>query len=172
MQSPPAHQGMVWHRPSGGCLFLTTAPLVQVDRFRQRDAAASESGGILLGRIILEALDVYIDEVTVPSRWDRASRFSFFRSARPAQRAVRRAWEQSAGTHNYLGEWHTHPEPIPRPSSTDLEDWQRIARTASFEQEALFFLIAGTGEIRAWEVARGGGPARPLARANAAQPNP
>ena len=52
---------------------------------------------------------------------------------------------------NYLGEWHTHPEDVPSPSSHDRRDWLRTLDTAQFEQSFLFFIIVGRTSIGVWE---------------------
>jgi integrative and conjugative element protein (TIGR02256 family) len=124
-------------------------------------------GDLRQGRIVVERPDVIVETVTVPSVDDRRSRFTFFRARKPTQAAINAAWKASGGTQNYLGEWHTHPEDHPTPSWVDRRDWQRIAREARFEQDALFFLIVGRVSIAAWEVPRGGGPEVLLTRRSA-----
>ena len=151
-----------FRRPGGGLLRISEHALATIEPYRQRRSAAPEAGGVLLGRLIVERPDVVVDAVTVPSRWDRWSRFGFVRAASPTQRAISRAWENSTGEQNYLGEWHTHPEDDPTPSGVDLSNWDRLARDARFEQDALFFVIAGRAHIRAWEMPQGGGRATPL----------
>lgn len=121
-----------------------------------------EADGILLGRIIVHAPRAVVDEVTEPSQWDRWTRFSFFRAKEPAQRAINRAWSKSDQTRIYLGDWHTHPEDDPTPSALDRREWINLSRTATYEQDVLFFVIAGRREIRAWEVMRGDDEVRTL----------
>ncbi|HEY0995611.1 MAG TPA: Mov34/MPN/PAD-1 family protein [Gemmatimonadaceae bacterium] len=120
----------------------------------QRRCWSSEAGGILLGRVLVAGDQVVIDEVTVPGPQDRRSRFRFFRAERPAQAAVNAAWARSGGELNYLGEWHTHPEDDPMPSSHDRADWRRLVSIQRYEQSSLFFLIAGRRVLRAWELSR------------------
>ena len=50
----------------------------------------------------------------------------------------------SLGTKSYLGEWHTHPEPNPRPSSLDITEWKK---TANYNEDMLLFLIVGQETI-------------------------
>jgi integrative and conjugative element protein (TIGR02256 family) len=69
---------------------------------------------------------------------------------------VNRSWDQSSGTTNYLGEWHTHPEVDPSPSGTDLKNWSRILKGVDTDLDSLFFLIVGSENIRAWEGTREG----------------
>ena len=84
-----------------------------------------ESGGLLLG--YRKGADLHVIGATYPSRWDRASRVLFQRSAKGHQRMAYDAWRQSGGTVDWIGEWHTHPGGIAAPSSIDLRSWSAIA---------------------------------------------
>jgi integrative and conjugative element protein (TIGR02256 family) len=123
-------------------------------RFRQSRRRDPESGGVLLGRHLHEDGHVVVDAVTTPMRGDRATRHSFHRSHAPHQRAIDEAWERSKGSCVYLGEWHTHPEPDPHPSTIDLDDWRRRLREDDVEAPYLFFVIVGQTRISAWEGSR------------------
>jgi integrative and conjugative element protein (TIGR02256 family) len=112
----------------------------------------------MLGRLILGTSDVVVDAVTGPFPEDKYSRFTFFRSRRRAQQIVDEAWHTSHGTKIYLGDWHTHPEDIPSPSSQDLRNWRKICEAAVYEQKLLLFLIAGRVSLRIWELSRGVSP--------------
>ena len=92
-----------------------------------------------------------IDNATVPGLDDVSTRTTFHRQLEPAQTIVDASWKLSGGTVNYLGEWHTHPEPIPWPSGIDLENWARIVQQCHFESSALFFAIVGQSRIGIWE---------------------
>ncbi len=133
-----------------------------LDSFRQENRGDPEAGGVLLGRLIEESDDVVIDEASVPSDSDRRGRTFFQRARRAAQKIVDRAWHKTKGTRVYLGEWHTHPEPVPHPSTQDVSDWLSIVRTARFEQDFLLFIIVGTKTIRTWIVERDTSDAREL----------
>jgi integrative and conjugative element protein (TIGR02256 family) len=121
----------------------------------QTDRSTPEAGGMLLGRLIAGADDAIVDRVTLPSPDDHASRFHFFRARRPANLVIRKHWEQSSATCNYLGEWHTHPEDRPTPSCVDLRNWRRILTKSTFEQDFLLFIIVGRVELRVWELREG-----------------
>jgi integrative and conjugative element protein (TIGR02256 family) len=81
---------------------------------------------------------------------DQRARTRFHRAKRRHQAAIDAAWAASEGTCTYLGEWHTHPEPIPTPSAVDWTDWRRRLLRDRYT-EPLFFIIIGTIAIRAWE---------------------
>lgn len=138
----------------GGSLKLGPEALATLWAHRQIRCWHRESGGVLLGRRILDSADVVIDLVTTPQASDRRTRCAFHRSHEPHQQEIESAWQRSEGTCQYLGEWHTHPEAVPTPSHTDLSDWRRRLRTDIFEGDGLFFVIVGTKAIVAWEGVR------------------
>ena len=146
---------MRFRRVVNGTFEISPAALDALLSHRQVGSRQNESGGVLLGRLIKGSSDIVVDAVTKPTRVDKQSRFRFFRSAEPAQAAVNAAWAASGGTKIYLGEWHTHPEDVPRPSGVDLRDWRRVAKQARFEQDALFFTIVGRTTVAVWELRRG-----------------
>lgn len=122
--------------------------------FRQTGSRSTEAGGVLIGRWIVGQGDVVVDEATGPMTGDKRSRFAFFRSKHEHQRAIDRAYEVSLGTTGYLGEWHTHPEQLPQPSSTDTKDWIRRLREDAVDMEFVYFVIVGTVETRVWRGSR------------------
>lgn len=146
---------IVFPRRRGGQLGITPSAIVVIGKHLQRDGAAPESGGLLLGRRLTDSSDVVIDVATEPHKLDRQSRHRFWRARKPAQERVDQAWRSSGGTENYLGDWHTHPEESPSPSCMDEHNWSRLVRRTQFEGDALFFLIAGTVDYAVWECLRG-----------------
>jgi integrative and conjugative element protein (TIGR02256 family) len=94
-----------------------------------------------------------VDDLTEPSRGDQRRWASFFRSLRHHAKALAR-WHRSGGTCTYLGSWHTHPESDPKPSRTDIDDWQHALARDRFEGDSLFFAIVGTASLRVWQGTR------------------
>jgi len=45
---------------------------------------------------------------------------------------------------DYVGEWHTHPESGPAPSSLDFCEWRKICKR---RKEMMLFLIQGTEAV-------------------------
>lgn len=148
--------GIVFEAPGGRRLKLDGAVLDRFALYRQVAPHQHEAGGVLLGRHLLDSGDIVVDEVTEPMPGDKRSRFQFRRQQGNHQRRVEEAWVASRGTCVYLGEWHTHPEPDPTPSSTDIEDWRRRLRVDVFDGDTLYFVIVGCRTIRAWEGGRAG----------------
>lgn len=129
--------------------------LSQMQAFTQRRWWHTEAGGVLLGRHLLDSMDVVVDEVTTPQRSDVRSRFGFFRSTKHEQIA-RERWVEQKSTLAYLGLWHTHPESDPSPSGVDRQDWAQAVASDIFEGQRLFFPIIGIDHLRVWTLSRRG----------------
>jgi len=147
---------MTFQRENGGRLYLSKSAVNALLTHRQVGLEAHESGGVLLGRLIVGTKDIVVDEVTLPTTEDRSGRYSFFRGKRRTQRRVNDVWHESGGTRIYLGEWHTHPENHANPSAHDLRNWRRIMRFAIYEQDCLVFVIVGQLGIYVWEMSKTG----------------
>ena len=122
---------------------------VTIQRFQQHNCHSPEPGGVLLGRHLLDESAIIVDHVTTPLPGDRSTRTTFYRSQKRHQEVLDRAWRESNGTCTYLGEWHTHPEPAPRPSAVDWNGWLKRLATDQFT-EPLFFVIVGTHHTCVW----------------------
>lgn len=141
-------------RPDGAVLVLDAAAIAVLLRFQQVRRCDAEAGGVLLGRHILDAPHVVVDEVTTPMKGDQRWFTGFHRGREAHQRVIDARWAASGGTCQYLGEWHTHPEALPNASLVDRRDWVRRLRDDRFDADSLFFLIVGTKGIRVWEGSR------------------
>jgi integrative and conjugative element protein (TIGR02256 family) len=137
-------------RPDGRRFEISVEPWLVMQSFRQNDAYAAEAGGVLLGRHLHDGSAIIVDEVTTPMRGDRRGRTHFHRGRKQHQAMINHAWLESSGTCAYLGEWHTHPKPIPTPSVVDWSDWRRRLRTDQ-TTKPLFFVIVGMDQTRVWE---------------------
>lgn len=135
MRSP-----LLLRRPDDDGFILIEDQVIRIlDRYRQRSSGSPESGGILLG--YRRELHLHVTDVTVPLATDGRSRTRFFRSAEPHRQTAHARWRESGGTMDYVGEWHTHPELNPSPSTIDRRGWERIS---SSRKMPMLFIIAGT----------------------------
>lgn len=112
--------------------------MAKFETFRQLTQRAPEAGGILLGYRRGEHL--HVTEATFPHAEDRQGRYSFHRHARHHQRRALTRWAATNHTMDYLGEWHTHPEEIPSPSTVDVRNWREITAGRGVP---MLFLICG-----------------------------
>lgn len=106
-----------------------------------------ESGGILLGKVKSDFSQIEITDVSEPSCYDKRGRFYFVRNKEKAQKIIDRSWEKSNGIINYIGEWHTHPEPFPIPSIIDKRLLNKCIKENYYTFCCLFLIIIGSTGI-------------------------
>lgn len=129
----------ILRRPDDDGIILIESRVLRIfDQHRQRSTTAPESGGILLG--FRRQNHLHIADATSPNESDGQMRNFFSRSAHFHQSVARAKWKNSGGTIDYLGEWHTHPELGPTPSTIDKRGWLRISR---FRKAPMVFIIVG-----------------------------
>jgi len=102
----------------------------------------NESGGILLGSVYHDS-HVVVAMATTPKYPDQAGPCFFDRSRARAQRIIEREWESSSGVRIYLGEWHTHSEAHPKPSSRDRKMIRNMFRQTEMHIDFLLLVIVG-----------------------------
>ncbi len=118
-------------------------------KYKQVRWTDKEAGGILIGRILSEDENFIIDDVSEPMPTDKRRRTRFSRKVEGHQEYMNDAFEREEGSCFYLGEWHTHPQRIPIPSSVDRNDWNRLLKIG-FESSCLFFVIVGLEDLKVW----------------------
>lgn len=123
---------------TGQAIVLPDHVLAHLSRYRQTRFWQTEAGGQLFTK--LDGLDIVVDAVTGPRRTDLRMRSSY----RPNRAAERREIERmhAEGLH-FLGDWHTHPEDRPTPSTTDIESLAECVRNSVHELNGFVLIIAG-----------------------------
>ena len=106
-------------------LHFSAGTLQTFSQYIQAGSADSEAGGLLLGAVHGDHL--IIEQATAPTDWDKRFRYLFERLPFGHEAIALSRWRASGGTVRYLGEWHTHPEDHPHPSSLDRKEWNRLA---------------------------------------------
>ena len=109
-----------------------------ISTYCQNSRGKCEAGGTLMG--YRSGRHLHVLHATVPMPLDKRSRISFDRLDPGHQREVTRAWEESQGRVDYLGDWHTHPQLNPSPSITDYTEWAKLGSTLN---KPLLFMILG-----------------------------
>lgn len=109
--------------------------------YRSQD---KENGGVLLGCVFSDYSQIFITDISVPSRHDKRGKYFFIRNKNNAQRIINANWHASNGSVNYLGEWHTHPEIFPTPSATDKKLIYDCLHKNKNVFDGLFLIIVGT----------------------------
>jgi integrative and conjugative element protein (TIGR02256 family) len=124
---------------SGQVLVFTDEVLALFARYRQRRWWQREAGGQLFARF--EGPRILVAAATTPGRTDLRSRFSFKPDRRREQRDILR--HHAEGLH-FVGDWHTHPEPVPTISPDDAESFADIVRRSHHELNGFVLVIVGT----------------------------
>lgn len=138
-------------RLDDGRVLLAKEVVIRFLDFRQLERTAPEAGGVLMGRFIQDSGHIAIDLISEPMIEDVRRRTFFFRAEKRHQEIVNRVWTESESTCTYLGEWHTHPEDDPTPSSVDLNEWNKKLKQNPNHRNALMFIIVGRERFRIWE---------------------
>jgi hypothetical protein len=58
---------------------------------------------------------------------------------------VTKAWEESQGRIDYLGDWYTHSQLNPLPSGIDYKEWAKLGST--LDKPLLFMIVGERSEI-------------------------
>lgn len=110
---------------TGILLVLSDEAVATFQKYAQDSLEKSEAGGILLGKRRLNHFEVL--HVTEPTKFDVRSRYHWIRSEKIHVDIAKKHWVKSKGQITYIGEWHTHPELVPNPSTIDLDEWGILA---------------------------------------------
>ncbi|MFW4597076.1 Mov34/MPN/PAD-1 family protein [Pseudomonas aeruginosa] len=109
-----------------------------ITSYRQSSPEDWEAGGILMGKRRGQHLEVNF--ATAPQVKDIRSRYGFIRHPDGHQEIAESRLKLTNGEENYIGEWHTHPENHPLPSTIDTRDWRRLSKN---HRAPLLVIIGG-----------------------------
>lgn len=116
---------------------------------RQLNSEDYESGGMLIGSIIRNSKDIVIEDLTLPIYDDIRSRIKYVRSDKHNE-ILEKKWIESQHTKMYFGEWHTHPQDSPIPSTQDIKNWKHLLHNSKTRTSILIFIIAGNLAYKVW----------------------
>lgn len=135
---------MIWSSPFGddGKVLIEGAVIDLIIGYQQRGSRTPEAGGILMG--FRRGKHLHVAQATTPQQNDKRTRYRFDRRDQFHQAVAIKQWKESDGTVDYIGEWHTHPEMNPSPSSLDISEWGKIYRAIKLP---MIFIIVGLGVI-------------------------
>lgn len=118
-----------------------------------RAAPKTETGGILIGRKVGDAVDVTVASGPGPRAVRR--RHFFLRDKTFLQGVLDREVVRTDGVVEYVGEWHVHPALDAPPSFVDRRSLWRIARRRNYPTNRPLLLIVektrGKQRLRAYE---------------------
>lgn len=102
---------------------------------------SKEFGGILIGRYSEDRKNVLITETLLPQNY-KSSKYSFERGTEGLKEKLFDLYNEETPL-IYVGEWHTHPDCQPYPSSTDITALKEIAKHDGVNICSPIMLIVG-----------------------------
>ena len=127
---------------SGELVILADTVLEHFRRHQQQRKRDTEAGGQLFGRIHEKTIS--IEEATGPRRTDVRSRYSYVPDRRAEQCEIN---ERFPFALHFIGDWHTHPEPIPHPSRTDMDNMRECVKKSRRALSGFLLIIVGTAAL-------------------------
>lgn len=124
---------------SAQTIILRPAVLEHLARHMQTTWWKCEAGGQLFASLTDAHLDVSL--ATGPYRGDFRSRFGYRSKPASAQREIQR--QRALGLY-YCGDWHTHPQQLPRASGEDVETIVKLQARSDLRLGAVLMIIQGT----------------------------
>jgi integrative and conjugative element protein (TIGR02256 family) len=116
------------------------------------DKEPNETGGILLGYEVPADHAVVITHLIGPGPKAKSSRALFVPDGIWQEAEVARIYEASGRRATYLGDWHSHPDGIARPSKKDERTARDIAQTLEARIANPLMLIAASDK-ESWRIA-------------------
>ena len=127
---------------SGQRLIFSPAVLTHLNKYRQTRWWQREAGGQLFARFALP--DIQVEEATGPRQSDSRTRNSYRPDRLAEQHEI--TIRYANGLH-FIGDWHTHPEPIPTPSRQDAESMRDLVIRSEHALNAFALVIVGRNPI-------------------------
>lgn len=125
--------------------------LLQIMRqYIQFTHSDTEAGGILVGRENISDSNLIIEHISTPLPNDIRTRCRYIRKDEGHIDFYNQLYRDTNGIYAYVGEWHTHPEDVPRYSIIDLKNWKRIAKEHPMDKQ--YHFIIGRQQIAIWEM--------------------
>src|SRR5438876_3624919 len=84
---------------------------------------------------------IIVEEATGPRRTDRRGRHSYLPDRNSERREIEEQYRR--GLH-YVGDWHTHPTPIPAASSVDNRSIKQCFDQSEHDLNGFILIIVGT----------------------------
>ena len=135
-------KGLLYQLPTTGFLLIESDVVEKINGFRQL-GKQGESGGFLIG--YNRPPHLHITDITTPFNADISTRYRFVRQDPLHIKKMRALHLKTYGHLNLIGEWHTHPQEPPHPSSIDRLTWSEI--TVKRKKQPTIFIIAGTSSF-------------------------
>lgn len=130
--------------PDGrGYLVLEEHVVSHLVAHRQQGWRSTEAGGQLFG--VFEGNEIWrVQEATGPRATDWRTLFGFVPDRAAEQNEI--AERYLHGLH-FMGDWHTHRQKLPSPSSTDLNSMRDMVRRSAHGLDGFMLIVVGQAEF-------------------------
>lgn len=122
----------------GSTLTITDAVENHLLRHRQVKWLSREAGGQLFASI--SGSDVLIEEATGPRKTDRRGRWHYLPDRKLENAEIIERYER--GLH-FVGDWHTHPQDIPSPSTRDIDSIRDCVKRSEHSLNGFILIVVG-----------------------------
>jgi integrative and conjugative element protein (TIGR02256 family) len=122
-------------------LVLTDCVIEHFRQHRQLHWWQRESGGQLFAR--LEADRIIVEKSTGPRKGDRRTRYSYAPNRKAEQQEIDSFFSQNL---HYIGDWHSHAQRIPGPSSVDTRNIGECVRKSQHCLNGFVLIVVGREE--------------------------
>lgn len=131
---------MLTYLAGGGAerIKISTEALAHMMAHRQLHTHDAEAGGQLFARLSGAYIDIVV--ATGPRPQDQRTRFYFAPSRIMERREIAKLHRE--GLH-YVGDWHTHPEPVATPSPLDIRNISEIFMRSRHAYGGILMVIVG-----------------------------
>lgn len=126
----------------GTVVLFASEVLSHFEEHRQIGKIKTEVGGQLFARLIKN--EVRISRVTGPNDTDKRGWCWFNPDRKKQNTEIKKLF--SMGLH-FVGDWHTHPQDHPAPSSLDLQSMEECFRKSRHQLSAFIMVIIGRAKF-------------------------
>jgi len=121
---------------------------ILISKYKQDRVDKPELGGVLLG--LSENNRFKIVRASEPNSFDKSTRHTIDRNREIDQILIRYEEANSSGKVIYLGEWHTHPQDIPKISNQDQQMMRMRLKLSKLQLPRVFLAIQGIYQLGIW----------------------
>lgn len=124
---------------SESMLLVQRQVLDEISAYARNVSPTLEAGGLLLGYRRYQ--HIHVMTATFPGKTDECRPHLFGRRDPSHQDIATFEWKHSGRKMDWVGEWHSHLEPVPSPSTVDAKSW---ANQVFRRQANMAYVIVGT----------------------------
>ena len=145
MQKPLKTYESLWYTlPNNlGVVEFTVDVLEYFSRYQQKCVKAKEAGGQLFWKLAAQGHRQLV-LVTGPRKCDKRTRTSYKSDWRAEQREIDKLYKKEL---HWLGDWHTHPELIPKPSTVDIQTIKEVYSKTQYRGPGILMVVVGTKDF-------------------------